>query len=272
MGNMHPLINIAVQAAREAGDIIMQYADRIDRVKIREKNNNDMVSEVDVKAEQAIIANIHKAYPSHGIIAEESGINKQPNDEFTWIIDPLDGTSNFLHGFPHFAVSIAIQHKGKIEHGVVYDPVRKECFQASRGNGAQLNGKRIRVSKTVHIEKALLGTGFPFKDKSLSDLYFKLFRELFDKCAGIRRAGACALDLAYVASGRLDGFWEFGLKPWDLAAGSLLVKESGGLVSDMDGLENYLKSGNIISAPPKIFKALLQTVKAVIKEDNHATK
>lgn len=264
---MHPLINIAVSAAREAGDIIMQYADRIDRLKIREKSKNDLVTEVDVKAEQAIIACIHKGYPNHSIIAEESGVNKHADDEYTWIIDPLDGTSNFIHGFPHFAVSIAVKYKDKIEHGVVYDPVRKECYQASRGRGAQLNGKRIRVSKTTHIENALLGTGFPFRDKPQSAQYFETFKALFDKSAGLRRAGACALDLAYVANGRLDGFWEFGLKPWDLAAGSLLVKESGGLVTDTDGLEQYLSKGNILAAPPKIFKPMIQTLKSIVKED-----
>lgn len=269
---MHPLVNIATQAAREAGDIIMQYADRLDRLKVHEKSPNNLVSEADVKAEQAIIHIIHKAYPSHGIIAEESGVNKQDSADFTWIIDPLDGTSNFVRGLPHFAVSIAVEHKGKIEHGVVYDPVRKECYQASRGRGAQLNGHRIRVSKVQQPEKALLGTGFPFRQKNIADLYFNTFRQLFDKSAGVRRAGACALDLAYVANGRLDGFWEFGLKPWDLAAGCLLVKEAGGLVSDTDGLENYLRTGNVIAAPPKIYKSIIQTIKAVIKEDNHATK
>jgi myo-inositol-1(or 4)-monophosphatase len=269
---MHPLINIAVTAAREAGDIIMQHADRIDRLKIREKSKNDLVTEVDLKAEQAIISHIHKAYPTHGIIAEESGIQTSEDDDFTWIIDPLDGTSNFIHGFPHYAVSIAIKHKDKIEHGVVYDPVRKECFQASRGRGAQLNDKKIRVSKTSQIDNALLGTGFPFRNKALSPLYFDTFKALFEKSAGIRRAGAAALDLAYVASGRLDGFWEFGLKPWDIAAGSLLIKESGGLVSDINGFENYLKTGEVIAAPPKIFKAIIQTLNAIIKEDKHAPK
>lgn len=269
---MHPLLNIAVSAAREAGDIIMQYVDRLDRVKVTEKSKNDLVSEVDVKAEQAIIHTIHKSYPDHGIMAEESGFNQHGNDDITWIIDPLDGTANFLHGFPHFAVSIAVKQKNKIEHGVVYDPVRKECFQASRGRGAQLNGTRMRVAKTTKLDKALLGTGFPFRNKSLSDKYFDTFKELFTQCAGIRRAGAAALDLAYVASGRLDGFWEFGLRPWDIAAGSLLIKESGGLISGMQGEENYLNHGNILAGPPKVFKALIQSINSINKEDRNAPK
>ncbi len=268
---MHPLVNIAVSAARNAGDIISRHSHNLDRLKVREKSPNDVVSEIDVKAEQAIIKTIHKAYPTHSIIAEESGYLKHQDDEYTWIIDPLDGTRNFLHGFPHFAVSIALRHKQRIEHAVVYDPVRMECFSASRGKGAQLNGKRIRVSAETNLSKALLGTGFPFRDKELMEDYILSFRSLFGECAGVRRAGAAALDLAYVASGRLDGFWEFTLKPWDIAAGVLLIKEAGGLVSDLSGSENYFKTGSIVAGNPKVFKSLLQTLKP-ITEESHASK
>lgn len=258
---MHPLINIAISAARNAGDIIMRYANNLDRVKVREKDKNDLVSEIDVKAEQAIIKTIHKAYPSHSIIAEESGYLKHQDDDYTWIIDPLDGTSNFIHGFPHFAVSIAMQQRNKIEHAVIFDPIRMECFSATRGGGAQLNGKRIRVSAEQRFEKALLGTGFPFRNKGLLDNYLSSFKEIFSQCAGVRRAGSAALDLAYVASSRLDGFWEYALQPWDIAAGCLLIKEAGGLISDINGSENYLKTGSVVAGNTKIFKSLLQLLK-----------
>lgn len=259
---MHPLVNIAVSAARLAGDIIMQHVDKLDRVRTREKNINDLVSEVDLKAEQAIIQTIHKAHPKHSILAEESGEMTLADEDTVWIIDPLDGTTNFLHGFPHFAVSIGISIKGKIEHGVVFDPVRQECFSASRGRGAQLNSSRIRTSRVITLDKSLLGTGFPSRNKKLFPKYLHSFDKAFHECAGIRRAGACALDLAYVASGRLDGFWEYGLKPWDIAAGSLLVTEAGGLVSDMQGGHSYLKSGEVVATNGKLLKPLLKTIKS----------
>lgn len=262
---MQPIVNIAVEAARAAGDIIVRHMDRLDRVKVSSKHNNDLVTEVDVKAEQAIIETIHKVYPTHGILAEESGLN-QGEDDYTWIIDPLDGTANYVHGFPHFAVSIAVKYKNRIEHGVVYDPVRGECFSASRGKGAILNDRRIRVNQLANMNQALLGTGFPFRNKALAERYFSTFQALFGKCAGIRRAGAAALDLAYVAAGRLDGFWEFNLQPWDIAAGSLLIKEAGGLVGDFSGGESYMKTGNIVAGNPKIFKSLLQTMQPALQE------
>lgn len=262
---MQPLLNIAITAARLAGDIIVRHIEQLDRVKITAKSSDEYFSEVDVKAEQAIINSIHKAYPDHGIIAEESGIHNE-GSESVWIIDPLDGTTNYLHGFPCFSVSIALKVKNRIEHAVVYDPLRHECFSASRGCGAQLNDRRIRVSKQTQLNSALLGTGFPFRNTVIAQRYFPTLEALVGKCAGVRRTGSAALDLAYVASGRLDGLWEFGLRPWDLAAGSLLIKEAGGLIGDMQGGENYLKQGDVVAGTPKVFKALLQTLMPVTKK------
>ncbi|CEK11226.1 inositol monophosphatase family protein [Legionella hackeliae] len=261
---MQPLLNIAISAARLAGDIIIRHMEQIDRLKITAKNSEEYFSEVDIKAEQAIINAIHKAYPEHGIIAEESGVYNDDADS-VWIIDPLDGTTNYLHGFPFFSVSIAHRVKNRIEHGVVYDPLRHECFSASRGRGAQLNERRIRVSKKTQLSDALLGTGFPFRNIHLAKRYLPTFEALIGKCAGVRRTGSAALDLAYVASGRLDGFWEFGLRPWDIAAGTLLIREAGGLISSLDGGEDYMKQGDVAAGTPKVFKALLQTLMPVIK-------
>lgn len=255
-----PIVNIAVKAARAAGNIIIRALDRLDTISISEKRPNDYVTEVDQQAEKEIISIIRKAHPNHAIIGEESG--ETGENDFVWIIDPLDGTRNFIHGFPHFAVSIAIRYKNKIEHGVIYDPVRQELFTATRGKGAQLNNRRIRVSKTTQLEDCLLGTGFPFRhSKELIDAYTNTLRAVLPLSGDVRRPGAATLDLAYVACGRLDGFWEMGLQLWDIAAGSLLIKEAGGLVADFQGSENYLKSGNIIAGNPKILKLLLQTVK-----------
>lgn len=262
---MQPLLNIAVTAARLAGDIIIRHMEQLDRIKITAKSTTEFFSEVDIKAEQAIIQNIRKAYPDHGIIAEESGIFNE-DSESVWIIDPLDGTTNYLHGFPCFSVSIAHRVKNRIEHAVVYDPLRHECFSASRGRGAQLNDRRIRVSKQTQLASSLLGTGFPFRNETLAKRYLPTFEALIGNCAGVRRTGSAALDLAYVASGRLDALWEFGLRPWDIAAGSLIVKEAGGLVSDMRGSEDYLKQGDIVAGTPKVFKALLQTLMPVLRD------
>lgn len=259
---MHPMINIAVRASRAAGNTIMRALEHLDSVAITEKSHNDFVTEVDKLAEQEIIQAIRKVYPNHGILAEESG--RSGNDDYTWIIDPLDGTTNFMHGFPHFAVSIGIQYKNKIEHGVIYDPVKQELFTASRGTGARLNERRLRVSPRKTLEGSLLGTGFPFKYQHLLSPYLDTLQELSPLAAGIRRAGSAALDLAYVAAGRLDGFWEIGLSPWDIAAGSLLIKEAGGLISDFNGAENYFQTGNIITANPKIFKAMVQLIQPIL--------
>ncbi|NOZ54939.1 MAG: inositol-1-monophosphatase [Gammaproteobacteria bacterium] len=256
---MHPMLNIAIRAARNAGNIIVRSMDHIDRLHITVKAENDFVTEVDRAAEKEIIRTLRKAYPNHGILAEESG-QQVGNDENLWIIDPLDGTTNFLHGFPQFAVSIALQHKGRIEQAVVYDPLRQELFTASRGRGALLNDRRIRVSAKRDLNGALLGTGFPFKQQHYLDSYIETFKALFPMTAGIRRAGSAALDLAYVAAGRLDGFWEIGLQKWDMAAGALLIQEAGGFVSDFGGDNDYLSTGNVVAANPKLMKPLLATI------------
>lgn len=255
---MHPMLNIGITAARNAGKIIVRAMDRIDTVKMTAKQGHDFVTNIDVQAEREIINTIRKAYPSHSILAEEGGM--LAGDDYTWIIDPLDGTTNFLHGFPHFAVSIALTYKGKLDQAVIYDPVRDELYTASKGRGAQLNNRRIRVSERISLEGALLGTGFPFKDPKLLPGYLRTFHAFSLPTAGIRRAGAAALDLAYLAAGRLDGFWEFGLNPWDIAAGALLIKEAGGLISDFNGAEDYLDSGNVVAGNPKVFKEMLQTI------------
>ncbi len=255
---MHPLLNIAVSAARAAGNLIARSVERLDSFEITQKSKNDFVSEVDLLAEQAIVKVIRKAYPSHSILAEESGLHE--GDEYQWIIDPLDGTTNFLHGFPQFAVSIALTHKGKLEHAVVYDPMRQELYTASKGAGAQLNGRRLRVTRLKGLDGALLGTGFPFRNTEHLDAYLKMFHELTLLTAGIRRPGSAALDLAYVAAGRMDGFWEIGLSSWDMAAGALLIQEAGGRVSDFSGNDQFLETGNIVAGAPKVYEALLKTI------------
>lgn len=255
---MHPMLNIAVRAARSAGDIIVRYVDRVDQLNIASKERNDFVTEVDRQAEQAIIRVLRKAYPDHGILAEESG--SHAGDEYQWVIDPLDGTTNFLHGFPQFAVSIALRHRGRLEQAVVYDPLRQEMFTASRGVGMQLNNRRYRVTRIKGLEGALLGTGFPFKMQQHLECYLDTFRALFPDTAGIRRAGAASLDLAYVACGRLDGFWEIGLNPWDMAAGALLIKEAGGIVGDFSGGDRYMETGNVVAGNPKVFAAIVKAI------------
>lgn len=256
---MQPMLNIAVRAARNAGNLIVRALDRVGQLSVTAKSRNDFVTEVDKQAEQEIIATLRKSYPNHGILAEESGT--QAGDEYQWIIDPLDGTTNFLHGFPQFAVSIALQHRKRLEQAVVYDPLSQELFTASRGAGAQLNEMRIRVATRTSLDGALLGTGFPFKDQQHLDAYLEMFRALLPPTAGIRRAGSAALDLAYVASGRLDGFWEIGLSKWDMAAGILLIQEAGGLVGDLSGGHDYLESGNLVTGNPKVFAAMLKKIR-----------
>ena len=255
---MHPMLHTAVRSVREAGRVILMYFNQLDRLEYSSKGRNDYVSQADVEAERAVLDVLTRAYPDHGIIAEESG--EREGSEYTWIIDPLDGTTNFLHGFPMFAVSVAVNRGGVLEHGVVYDPLHDEMFTASRGEGAQLNGKRIRVSTTRKLAPSLLGTGFPFRDLGIIEPWMRSFQSLLPKTSGIRRAGAAALDLAYVAAGRLDGFWEFGLKPWDMAAGALLIREAGGLVSDVSGGQDFLESGNLVSANPLIFEEFRKIV------------
>ncbi len=259
------MLNIAVRAARNAGDIIVRAMDRLDTLTVTTKSRNSFVSEVDRRAEDEIIAVLRKAYPDHAILAEESG--EQAGDDYQWIIDPLDGTTNFLFGFPQFAVSIALRHKGRLDQAVVYDPVRDELFTASRGAGAQLNGRRIRVSTRHRMADSLLGTGFPYADMRYLEPYMDMLKRVIPQTAGVRRAGAASLDLAYVAAGRLDGFWEFGLSPWDIAAGVLLIEEAGGLVSDFSGGHSYMDSGHIVAANPKLFKPLLQTLQPALPPD-----
>jgi myo-inositol-1(or 4)-monophosphatase len=256
---MHPTLNFAVKAARRAGAIINRASDNLDALTVRHKSLNDLVSEVDRAAENAIIESLRSVYPDHAILAEESGASG--DSEYVWIIDPLDGTTNFLHGFPVYAVSIALAHKGQVQHGVVYDPVHNDLYTASRGSGAYLNDRRLRVSKRDKLIDGLIGTGFPFRISAEIDAYTAMFKDLTTKTAGIRRPGAAALDLASVAAGRLDGFWEIGLSPWDMAAGTLLVSEAGGLVGDLQGESNYMESGCIMAGNPKIFAQLLQVIK-----------
>ncbi len=255
---MHPALNIAIKAARRAGQIINRASLDLDLVKVSSKRHNDFVTEIDKAAEAAIIDVIRDAYPEHAILAEESGPSGE--SEYRWIIDPLDGTTNFIHGFPQYAVSIALAHKGVLTQAVIYDPTRNELFTASRGRGAFLNDRRYASANASRLEEALLGTGFPYRVFEHMDAYLGMFRELMQKTAGIRRPGSASLDLAYVAAGRFDGFWEIGLAPWDLAAGALLITEAGGLVGDLTGEASYLESGNIVGGSPKIFAQILQVI------------
>ena len=258
---MHPLITIGIRAARKAGDYIIRNLDRASDIQIHEKKLNDFVSEIDRNSERIIIDTIHSSYPDHGIVAEESGLHGE--GEFQWIIDPLDGTTNFLHGFPQFAISIAVKQKDQINHAIVYDPLKQELFTATRGEGALLDNRKIRVSKRKHLNGALLGTGFPFGESLDMETFLKTFRAIFPVTAGIRRAGAASLDLAYVACGRLDGYWEYGLKQWDIAAGSLLVQEAGGIVTGVANNESFLSSGNILCGNPDIHADLFKIINSV---------
>jgi myo-inositol-1(or 4)-monophosphatase len=257
---MHPMLNIAVRAARRAGSIINRAALDGGGLEVRSKRMNDFVTKVDHASEEAIIETVRKAYPDHAVLAEESG-NTAGSAEYQWIIDPLDGTTNFIHGFPQYCVSIAIRHRDALSHGVIYDPLKNELFTASKGRGAFLNDRRVRVSKCVRLGDALVGTGFPFKEIDNIERYSGQLRQLMQKSAGVRRAGAAALDLAYVACGRLDAFWEIGLSPWDMAAGALMITEAGGLVGDLRGDAGFLDKGEIAAATPKIFASFLETLR-----------
>ena len=258
---MHPMLNTAIKAARKAGNIINRASLNIDLLTIDKKQHNDFVTEIDHAAEQAIIEILTSAYPSHGILSEEAGQSwpvDTPEPEYVWIIDPLDGTTNFIHGFPQYAVSIALAQKGQVQQAVIYDPSRDELFNASRGGGAYLNSKRLRVAKRERLADALLGTGFPFRSEEDVAAYLKIFSTMSQQCVGLRRAGAAALDLAYVAAGRFDGFFEQGLKPWDMAAGMLLITEAGGLIGNYAGNSIDLYNGEILTANPRLFSQMVQ--------------
>jgi myo-inositol-1(or 4)-monophosphatase len=262
---MHPSLSIAVKAARNAAAIINRASLDLGSLKVRSKTYNDYVSEVDHAAERVIIETLLDAYPDHSILAEESG-EQGADAENLWIIDPLDGTTNFLHGFPQYCISIALQHRGQITQAVIYDPNRNDLFTATKGRGAFLNDRRIRVSSRAKLQESIIGTGFPFRDFAHLDTYVAMFKDMIKKTSGLRRPGSAALDLAYVAAGWYDGFWEIGLSKWDIAAGALLVSEAGGLVGDFEGNETWLETGNIVAANPKVFAQMLQTLKPHLTE------
>ncbi len=255
---MHPLVNIAIQAARQASKTILRSMDRLDKIEINHKGNHDLVTDVDRRAEQDIIYVIKKSYPDHAILGEESG--HLEGNEYCWLIDPLDGTMNYVHGLPHFSISIAVKNQDQLEAGVIYDPLRNELFTAARGKGANLNERRIRVGAAKKINEALIGTGFPHRDIEHLKPYLKNLEEIMNQSSGVRRSGSAALDLAYVAAGRIDGFWEPYLKEWDMAAGALIIQEAGGIVTDFTNTKNYLSTGKIIAGNPKIHQALQEII------------
>jgi len=267
---MHPLVNIAVSAARAAGNFIVRNLDRIDQLQIERKGRNDFVSQVDRGAESEIIKIIRKAYPQHAVLGEEGGRNEVAgaDSEVLWIVDPLDGTTNFLHGLPHFAVSIGVQVRNRLEHGVIYAPCTQDLYCASRGSGATLNNRRIRVSGATDLSTALIGTGVPIRSANL-DAYLPMLRKVVENTAGVRRAGSAALDLAYVAAGRLDAFWELNLKPWDIAAGLVLVQEAGGIVSEIYTGKDPLESGNVLAATPKLHPFLAEALAEAARAAAH---
>jgi myo-inositol-1(or 4)-monophosphatase len=253
---MQPLLNIAVRAARRAGDIIVRAIPRLDSVAVHTKGRNDYVTEIDRAAEADIIETVRRLHPDHAFLGEESGASGE--GDIVWIIDPLDGTTNFMHGFPQFAVSIGVQIRGRMEHAVVFDPMRQELFTASRGDGAQLDGRRIRVSKQITLEGSLIATGFPYRvDSPWLDEYLAMMKAVLLKSSGLRRPGAASLDLAYVAAGRVDGFWEMGLKPWDTAAGALLITEAGGRIGGLRG-EDFKLGPHVVAGTPKVYAALVE--------------
>jgi len=265
-----PQVNIASRAARQAGKLLRRAAEDVSTLNVEKKGMNDFVTEVDRASEMSIIEILQKAYPDHTILGEETGLieGKGEGKDWQWVIDPLDGTTNFIHGFPQFCISIALKYKGRVEHGVIYDPLREEEFTASRGRGAALNGRRLRVTSLPTLEGALIGTGFPFrKDQAKHmDAYLAMFKDIASATAGIRRPGSAALDLAWLAAGRMDGFFELGLSEWDIAAGALLVTEAGGLISDLTGGHRYMESGNVVAGGPKVFKGLLQKIQPHVTE------
>jgi myo-inositol-1(or 4)-monophosphatase len=262
---MHPMLNVAIKAARRAGNIINRASLNSERIQVTRKQHNDFVTEVDQAAENAIIETLKEAFPDHGFLAEETGeiqsLSQTDQPNHVWIIDPLDGTTNFIHGFPQYAVSIALAVDGVTQQAVVYDPNRDELFTATRGAGAYLNNRRLRVAGRLKISEALIGTGFPYREDQDVEAYLEIFAQMTRQCAGLRRPGAASLDLAYVAAGRLDAFFEQGLKPWDMAAGVLLITEAGGLVGNYAGEESYLQSGEIMAANPRLFAQMVNALR-----------
>ncbi len=258
---MHPMLNIGIRAARAAGKVITQNIDRYDPMTIEKKQRNDFVTEIDRKAEAEIINTLGRSYSDHSFLCEESGLIGDANSEFQWIIDPLDGTTNFIHGLPHFSVSIALTQNGKLFQAVVYDPMRQELFTAGKGEGAFLDSKRLRVSPTSKLENALLSSGFPYRDGQDLDFYQRTSRHYTERSGGVRRLGSAALDLAYVAAGRIDGTWLTGLSSWDMAAGGLIVREAGGLLNDFDGGDDWMSKGEVIAATPKVHHQMMEVMK-----------
>ena len=267
---MNALQNVAVMAARRGGDVLIRHLNKLEKLNVEKKGHNDFVSDADRAAEEAVIEVILRHYPDHAILAEESGARGE--SDTVWVIDPLDGTTNFLHGFPQFCVSVGVRVKGRTEAAAVYDPMRQELFAASRGNGATLDDRKIRVSGRRDLEHALIGTGFPFRNADMEmGPYLGMLGKVVRNTSGVRRPGAAALDLCYVAAGRLDAFWETGLKPWDLVAGSLLIREAGGIVSGLDGSEDFLESGHILCGTPKVYAGLAKLcahdIKAILQAE-----
>lgn len=255
---MHPMLNTAIKAARRAATVINRASFDLDRITISEKSHNNFVTDIDQASEQAIIETLLKAYPDHAILGEENGASSNLNDEseYVWIIDPIDGTTNFLHGYPNYCISIALQQRGVITQAVIYDPVRNDLFTATKGGGSYLNDKRIRVRNPDRINKALIGSGHGAEPRDLAE-YLRMYEVVAPRCHGVRSGGSAALELANVAAGRLDGFFEKGLKVWDIAAGSLLVTEAGGIVGEFNGESQYLHKGDVIAAGPKVFSGMV---------------
>ena len=253
---MHPLINVGIKAARAAGKLVLRNFERADQIKADQKGLSDWVSDVDRGAEHEIIQTVRRYYPDHAILGEESGASG--TSDWRWIIDPLDGTTNFLHRLPHFAVSIGVVQGNEVQHAIIYAPCSDELFTASRGHGTMMNNRRLRVSRTRQLGDSIIGTGFPIRKPEATEHYLPMFTKVVNDTAGVRRAGSAALDLAYVAAGRLDGFWELGLKPWDIAAGMLMVEEAGGIVSELNGRPNVLDTGDILAGNPRIHGQLEQ--------------
>lgn len=262
---MNPILNTAFKAARKAGDMMIRASNNLSAIKVDSKAFNDFVSDIDRMSESILIEALKEAYPQHKITTEESGSHGKARAEYEWIIDPLDGTTNYLHGHPQFAISMALLHKGVLQEALVYAPERNDLYLASRGKGALLNDRRIRVSNRIELNQCLIGTGFPVVDQSMMDTYLAILKDFLSKTAGARREGAASLDLCALATGRFDGFFEFNLKPWDIAAGALIAKEAGAIVTDMQGEQNWLESGDIVAANPKVLAQMLQIIGTHIK-------